>query len=227
MTRILVVDDEMQMRRALRHALAARGYEVMLAATGEEGLDLAASLPPDLVILDLALPGLEGLEVCRELRTFTQVPIVVLSVREGSADKVAALDLGADDYLTKPFDTAELLARIRSHLRRATLAQPTGPTICAGALCLDLERHQAWLDGEEVHLTRTEFALLGYLVGHAGRVVTHGLLLDRVWGGEHGADVSTLRVHMANLRRKIEPDPDRPTLITTEPGVGYRFSLVP
>lgn len=223
--RLLVVDDDIRIRRALQRAIAARGYDVALAATGEEALALASEAPPDMVILDMALPGISGLDVCRELRTWTQIPILVLSVHDGSDDKVAALDEGADDYLTKPFDTPELLARIRSHLRRSTQTAPAPPVVQAGELTIDFAGRTVLRNGEEIRLTPKEFALLQYLVQNAGRVVTHGLLLSRVWGSDYEGDVQTLRVHVANLRRKVERDPDSPTLITTEPGVGYRLRL--
>lgn len=223
--RLLIVDDDVRIRRAVQRAIAARGYDVMLAASGEEALALASESPPDMVILDMSLPGISGLDVCRELRTWTQIPILVLSVNDRSHDKVAALDEGADDYLTKPFDTAELLARIRSHLRRAASAAPPTPIVHAGDVTIDVAGRTVTRDGEEIRLTPIEFALLHYLAQNAGRVVTHGLLLSRVWGTAYESDVQTLRVHVANLRRKIERDPDRPSLITTEPGVGYRFRM--
>lgn len=225
--RILVVDDDSQIRRALRRALEARGYAVELAATGEEALDVAAGHIPDMVILDLSLPGMSGLDVCRELRTWTQAPILVLSIHETSSDKVAALDMGADDYLTKPFDTGELLARIRSHLRRSAQVEVTDPILEIDGLRMDLGGRQVFSDGEEVRLTRTEFEILQCLVRNAGRVVTCGLLLRHVWGPEFEGDVHTLRVHVANLRRKIEPAPDQPARIVTEPGVGYRLRPSP
>jgi two-component system KDP operon response regulator KdpE len=224
----MVVDDDVQIRRALRHALAARGYDVVLAATGEEALDLAASSSPDMVVLDLNLPGMTGMDVCRELRSWSQVPILVLSVQDRPNDKVTALDLGADDYLTKPFDTAELLARIRSHLRRsAQTPQQVEAIMTFGALKIDVARHQVFRDEQEIRLTKTEFALLQYLAQNAGRVVTYSLLLSKVWGSEYEADTQTLRVHIGNLRRKIEADANRPTFILTEPGVGYRFTAAP
>jgi two-component system KDP operon response regulator KdpE len=220
---ILVVDDDMQILRALRHALAARGYEVLLASSGQQALEMAAVQQPNMVILDLTLPDMSGIEVCRELRTWLHVPILVLSVRDRPDDKVTALDTGADDYLTKPFDTSELLARIRSHLRRADQLPVAEPVYELENLRIDISRHQVLREGEEVHLTRTEFALLQYLAQNSGRVVTYGMLLQRVWGPEYETDTQTLRVHIGNLRRKIEPDPDRPRFILTEPGVGYRF----
>jgi len=220
---ILVVDDDVQILRALKHALVARGYEVLVASTGQEALELAAVQLPRMIILDLSLPDMSGLDVCRELRTWLQVPILVLSVKDRPADKVAALDIGADDYLTKPFDTSELLARIRSHLRRAEQLPVAEPVYDLENLKVDIARRQVFRNGEEIHLTRTEFALLQYLLQNAGRVVTYGILLQHVWGPDYETDTQTLRVHIGNLRRKIEPDPDRPRFILTEPGVGYRF----
>lgn len=221
--RILVVDDDVQIRRALRQALAARGYDVLLAASGEEAVDAAVAGQPHMVILDLALPGMSGLDVCRKLRADSDMPILVLSVRERPEDKVGALDLGADDYLTKPFDTGELLARIRSHLRRAAGLNIVEAVFEQEELRVDFGRRTVERQGEEVHLTRTEFSLLQYLVQSRGRVVTYQLLLDHVWGDADEGDVQTLRVHIGNLRRKIEVNPDRPRMILTEAGVGYRF----
>lgn len=227
-TRILVVDDDVQIRRALRQLLAARGYEVDLAATGEEALGMAAASPPGLVVLDLGLPGITGMDVCRELRAWTQVPIIVLSVNDRSVDKVTALDLGADDYLTKPFDTPELLARIRSQLRRVRRDEvPEASRFVLGDLQVDLSARVVTRKGQEVHLTRTEYALLQYLLGKMDRVVTYGLLVTHVWGAQDQADLPTLRTHVANLRRKVESDPEHPTLILTEPGVGYRLVSPP
>lgn len=223
--RILVVDDDVQIRRALFHALSARDYAVDLAASGEEALERAALNTPDMVVLDLAMPGMDGLETCKELRRWSMVPVLVLSVRDGDADKVAALDIGADDYLTKPFNTGELLARIRAHLRRAKQAPPDSESAVyeMDALKVDIPRHQVFLNEEEVKLTKTEFSLLHYLIQNAGRVMTYGMLLMQVWGSDYEGDTQTLRVHVGNLRRKIEPDPGRPHFILTEPGVGYRF----
>lgn len=222
--RILVVDDDVQIRRALRSVLSSRGYEVILAQGGEDALDRAAEYPPDLVILDLAMPQVNGIEVCRKLREWSAAFIIMLTVYDREADKVAALDAGADDYLTKPFSTSELLARIRAHLRRISEA-PKNPAVYeAGELKFDTARHQAFLKGKELKLTKTEYALLQYLMKHAGRVVTYKMLLIYVWGEEYQQDAYTLRVHIGNLRKKIENDPHRPRFILTEPGVGYRFS---
>ena len=207
---VLIIDDEEQIRRALDSVLSARGYQVSLAASGEEGIDAATRMPPDLVVLDLSLPGMSGLEVCRRLRRWYAGPILVLSVRDSDYDKVAALDLGADDYLTKPFSAPELLARVRALLRRAS-AQPEGLSlITAGRLTLDLAKRSVIADGVEVHLTRIEFDILAYLVVNLGRVLTSRSILTHVWGPQYADDVATLRVHVSHLRKKIEPDPSVP-----------------
>ena len=221
--RILVVDDEPQILRSLRTTLASHGYDVQTAATGEEALAAADGRLPDLVVLDLVLPGLSGLEVCRRLRARSSLPILVLSARGDERDKVAALDLGADDYLTKPFGVNELLARIRAALRRAVGARGPSAVVEAGALRVDFDRRQVTLDGAEVRLTPTEFDLLKVLVVNAGRVLTHGYLLRTVWGPEYEGESQLLRVFIGQLRRKVERDPSRPQHILTDPGVGYRF----
>ena len=222
MTRVLVVDDEPQIVRALATNLRARGFEVDLAATGEDGLRLAADRHPDVVILDLGLPGIDGLEVVGGLRGWTNVPIIVLSVREGEADKVAALDAGADDYLTKPFGMNELLARIRAAVRRTTPADEE-PVVETDAFTIDLATKVVTRDGEEVRLTPTEWHLVEVLVRHAGRLVSQKQLLQEVWGPQYGTESAYLRVHMAQVRRKLEPDPARPRHFITERGMGYRF----
>jgi two-component system KDP operon response regulator KdpE len=223
--RILVVDDEPQILRSLRTTLASHGYDVQTAATGEEALAAVEGRLPDLVVLDLVLPGLSGLEVCRRLRARSSLPIVVLSARGDERDKVAALDLGADDYLTKPFGVNELLARIRAALRRAAGARGPSAVVEAGGLRVDFDRRQVTLDAAEVRLTPTEFDLLKALVANAGRVLTHGYLLRTVWGPEYEGESQLLRVFIGQLRRKVERDPSRPRQILTEPGVGYRFRL--
>lgn len=224
MTRILVVDDEPQIRRALRAGLEQNGYHVLVAAGGEEALDQAALHPPEVVILDLAMPGMDGFEVCRQLREWSQAPILVLSVREGEDDKIRALDLGADDYLTKPFSLGELLARLRALLRRSGVGGDAPPPTCVvGELVVDFAHRRVTLAGEEVHLTPIEYDLLRELTQHADRVLTHRQLLTRVWGAEYAEDTHTLRVHIANLRTKIEPDSARPRYLHTEPRIGYRF----
>ncbi|HEU5431970.1 MAG TPA: response regulator [Thermomicrobiales bacterium] len=223
--RILVVDDEPQIRRALRTALTGHGYDVELAETGELALAAIAANPPDLVLLDLVMPGVDGLEVLRETRGWSSVPIVVLSARGQEQDKVQALDLGADDYLTKPFGMAELLARVRAQLRRR--GAPAEPIVTAGDVTIDLARRLVTRNGQEVRLTPTEYDLLRCLAVDAGKVLTHRQLLTRVWG-EHVADNSPeLRVYINYLRRKLEDDPARPQLIVTDPGVGYRLRTNP
>jgi two-component system, OmpR family, KDP operon response regulator KdpE len=223
--RVLVIDDEPQIVRALRVALTANGYEVVSAANGEEALDLAATAPPDAVILDLGLPGLSGAEVCRSLREWTDVPILVLSARAEEREKVAALDLGADDYVTKPFGMDEVLARLRAALRRASAAPPAESIFTAGDLRIDFGRRLVTVAGHEVHLTPTEYSLLKLLATNADRVLTHGMLLRSVWGSEYGEEAHYLRVFVRQLRQKIEPDPARPRYLLTEPGVGYRFRV--
>ena len=222
--RILVVDDEPQIGRLLKTSLGARGYEVAVASDGQAALDLAASWRPDLILLDLGLPIIDGLEVCRQVRAWSQVPIIVLTVRDAEQDKVAALDLGADDYLTKPFGTDELLARIRVALRHAArLSVTEEPVRHFDDLMIDLARRLVVVRGQEVHLTPREYELLRVLVLQAGKVLTHRTLLRAVWGGAYEQDVPTLRVFVTQLRRKIEADPSHPTHILTEPGIGYRF----
>jgi two-component system KDP operon response regulator KdpE len=223
--RILVVDDERQIRRALKEALVEEGYSVVTAESGEEAVRALDLSPPDLIVLDLGLPGLSGLEVCRLARARTQAPLLILSVRATERDKVAALDLGADDYLTKPFGMDELLARVRAHLRRWKATPGTPGPLQAGDLCIDLDARTVTLRGEEVKLTRTEFEILRFLALNASRVVTHGMILQHVWGPAYEEDVQALRVHIAHLRRKIEPDPARPRFLCTEIGIGYRFIL--
>ena len=220
--RVLVVDDEPQIRRALSVNLRARGYDVDQASSGEEALHLAAARHPDVVLLDLGLPGVDGLEVIRGLRGWTNVPIVVLSVREAEADKVAALDLGADDYVTKPFGMDELLARLRAALRRH---QPTAeePVIETPDFRVDLADRRATVCGQEVHLTPTEWGILDVLLRHPGRLVSQRQLLQQVWGPSYERETNYLRVYLAQLRRKLEPDPARPRYLITEPGMGYRF----
>jgi len=222
--RVLVVDDEPQIRRALATNLRARGYTVDLAEDGERALTLAADHHPDLVILDLGLPGLDGIEVVRGLRGWSSVPIVVLSVRDGEHDKVEALDAGADDYVTKPFGMNELLARMRAARRRANVAGED-PVVEATAFSVDLAATQVTRDGHVVPLTPTEWALVEVLARHPGKLVTHRQLLHEVWGPTYDTETNYLRVHFANIRRKLEPDPSRPRHLITEPGMGYRLVL--
>jgi len=221
---VLVIDDEPQILRALRTILTAKKFQVSVARNGEEGLTLAASLLPEVIILDLSLPDMDGVEVCKQLREWTQVPIIVLSVRDSERDKVKALDSGADDYLTKPFGIEELLARIRVALRHSTLAQGSKSTrVKAGSVEIDLVEHIVTRQGLEVKLTATEFKLLAYLAANAGRVLTHQGILAQVWGPADADHVEYLRVYMRQLRKKIEDDPDHPQILVNEPGIGYRF----
>jgi len=223
---VLVIDDEPQILRALRTILGARQFRVSTASRGEEGLALAAAQPPDLVILDLTLPDIDGFKVCARLREWTQVPIIVLSVRDDEGAKVRALDQGADDYLTKPFGIEELLARIRVGLRHAARAQGAPPVIVkAGSLKIDLSQYKVLKGGVEVKLTGTEFKLLAYLIANAGRVLTHRSLLTSVWGPADADHVEYLRVFIRQLRMKLEDNPEEPKYLRTEPGVGYRFDL--
>ena len=220
--RVLVVDDERAIRRFLRASLTAHGYAVFEASAGQEALSAVIGDRPDLIILDLGLPDLNGLEVTRQLREWTRIPIIVLSVREEEATKVAALDVGADDYLTKPFGIAELMARIRVALRHAE--QPAGePVFEVGDLRMDRARRQVLMAGNEIVLTPTEYDLLRVLVQYAGKVLTHRQLLRQVWGMGYELETHLLQVNISNLRRKIEPDPSRPSYIITEVGVGYRL----
>lgn len=221
---ILVIDDEPQILRALRTILTEKNFKVTTAVRGQEGLTLAAANPPDVVILDLGLPDMDGIEVCARLREWTQCPIIVLSVRDAEHDKVAALDRGADDYLTKPFGIEELLARVRVALRHSSRTQGAPPKIIkAGPLAIDLAWHTVTRDDEEVKLTATEFKLLAYLAANRGRVLTHRSILTNVWGPADADHTEYLRVYIRQLRLKLEADPQRPEFIVTEPGVGYRF----
>ena len=222
MTRLLIVEDEPQLRRALGINLRARRYEVVSAADGSTALRAAAAAAPDLVILDLGLPDMDGTEVIAGLRGWTTVPIIVLSARERQGDKVDALDAGADDYLTKPFGMDELLARIRAALRRAQPG-PNTPVLTTASFTLDLGAKRATRDGIEVRLTPTEWHLIEILARNAGRLVTGSQLLREVWGPGRESDTNYLRVYMAQLRRKLEPDPPHPRHIITEPGLGYRL----
>ena len=221
---ILVIDDEPQILRALRTILTARQFRVSTATTGTEGLALAATSQPDLIILDLSLPDMDGMEVCRQLREWTQTPVIVLSVRDSEHDKVAALDHGADDYLTKPFGIDELMARIRVALRHAVQTQTKQKTvITAGPLEIDLAGFTVKRGGEEVKLTATEFKLLAYLAANSGRVLTHRSILTNVWDAADADHVEYLRVFIRQLRKKLEDDPEAPQYILNEPGIGYRF----
>ncbi len=219
---VLVIDDEIQMRRLLRVTLEGNGYRMFEAATGQAGLIEAAQRRPEIVVLDLGLPDMDGLEVLKRLREWTEAPVIVLSVREGEEDKVGALDRGADDYMNKPFSTAELLARLRAARRRA---QPVADTAVfqSGPLEVDLSSRQVRRKGEEIKLTPTEYSLLRLLVRNAGKVVTHRQILKEVWGPTYGEQTHYLRVYVAHLREKLEEDASRPELLLTEPGIGYRL----
>ena len=221
---ILVIDDEPQILRALRTILTEKKFRVTSASRGEEGLALAAAAPPDIVILDLGLPDISGIEVCARLREWTQIPIIILSVRDSEKDKVAALDKGADDYLTKPFSIEELLARVRVALRHSAQVQSKKDTVIrSGELEIDLAAHIVRRGAEEVKLTATEFKLLAYLASNTGRVLTHQSILAHVWDPADADHIEYLRVYMRQLRKKLEADPERPQYILTEPGIGYRF----
>ncbi len=220
--RVLVVDDELQLQRALTTNLKARGYEVDKATTGEGALELAARHHPDAVILDLGLPDIDGIDVVRCLRGWSQVPILVLSARGGEAAKVAALDAGADDYVTKPFGMGELLARLRAALRRAT-GTDEEPVVETPDFIVDLANRRVQRHGESVHLTPTEWHVLEVLVRHPGKLVSQRELLKEVWGPAYEAETNYLRLYLAQLRRKLEPEPGRPRYLLTEPGMGYRF----
>ena len=224
---ILVIDDEPQILRAMRTILTEKQFRVTTASRGEEGLALAATQEPDIVILDLGLPDMDGGEVCARLREWTQCPIIILSVRDSERDKVAALDRGADDYLTKPFGIEELLARVRVALRHAsarTQAQGSqNKVVTAGPISIDLAWHIVKRGEEEIKLTGTEHKLLAYLAANRGRVLTHQSILVHVWGPADADHTEYLRVYMRQLRKKLETDPERPQYILTEPGIGYRF----
>lgn len=222
----LVIDDELQIRRLLRVCLEANGYRVLEASSGQEGITQAAQHPPDVIILDLGLPDMDGLTVLKRLREWSRVPVVVLSVREREEDKVAALDNGADDYVTKPFGKGELLARLRVAQRHA-IPSPRDPIFRSGDLEVDLSARVVKLRGEEAKLTATEYSLLRLLIQHAGKVLTHRQILREVWGPNYVDQTHYLRVYIAHLREKLETDPSKPRLIITEPGVGYRLLAEP
>ena len=222
--RILVIDDELAIRRFLHTVLSSEGFGLHEAENGHSGLAAAAVIRPDVILLDLGLPDLDGIEIIQRIREWSQVPIIVLSVRDRENDKVAALDAGADDYLTKPFGAGELLARIRAALRRS-LRQTPEPVFRSGGLEIDLTRRRVAVNNEEVQLTPTEYDLMRLLVTHAGKVLTHSQILKQIWGIAYLEQPHVLRVNISNLRRKIEDDPSRPRHIITEPGVGYRLRI--
>jgi len=221
--RILVVDDESQIARVLRTSLSSHGYDIRVANDGETALEIMKDWSPDLVITDLAMPNMDGLELCRRVRSKTQIPIIVLSVRGEERTKVKALDAGADDYVTKPFGIEELLARVRAHLRRVQTEESELDPIEAGDFKIDPGARSVLVKDRSVHLTPKEFDLLAYLARHAGKVVTHRALLAAVWGGQSTEQVEYLRVFVAQLRKKLEPLPNSPRYIVTDPWVGYRF----
>jgi two-component system, OmpR family, KDP operon response regulator KdpE len=223
--RIMVVDDEQAIRRFMKVALSSQGYSVFEASTGLEALSTAAGYKPDVIILDLGLPDMDGVDVIRLLRQWTKIPIIILSVRDSENDKVTALDAGADDYLTKPFGTGELLARLRASLRRTDQVQDQ-PVFTSGELMVDLPKRLVTVANREVQLTPTEYNLLKTLIIHAGKVLTHNQLLRDVWGTSYEHEFHILHVNISNLRHKIESDPTRPIYIITEPGVGYRLKII-
>jgi two-component system KDP operon response regulator KdpE len=223
--RMLIIEDEPQMQKFLGASLEAEGYRVIEAGTGKEGIELARTHNPDLFLLDLGLPDVDGMEVTKEIRAFSAKPIIVISARGQEEDKVKALDVGADDYLTKPFGTSELMARIRVALRHASRAKEESnePVLALGDLVIDLDRRRVTSSGNEVHLTPNEYKLFAYLMKHAGKVLTHRQLLKEVWGAAYASQTHYLRVYMVQLRHKLEVDPARPRYLVTEPGVGYRL----
>jgi two-component system, OmpR family, KDP operon response regulator KdpE len=221
---VLVVDDEPQILRVIRASLPLRGYEVITASSGEEALDQIGKQVPDLIILDLVMPEMSGLDVCRRVREFSTVPIIVLSAKGAESDKVSALDLGADDYVTKPFGMDELLARVRAVLRRLAVSESENRVLTVGDVSVDVDERRVVVAEKEVKLTPKEFDVLKYLVSNAGKVVTHRALLQAVWGWQSTDQTEYLRVFINQLRRKIEPNLDHPRYILTEPWVGYRFN---
>ena len=227
MTRVLVVDDEAQILKTLRTNLKARGYEVLTAADGESALAMAARDHPDVVILDLGLPGMDGVEVINGLRGWSEVPIIVLSAREQEGDKVLALDAGADDYVTKPFGMDELLARLRAAVRRGTAATGEQPVVATLHFSIDLSSKKVVVEGEAVRLTPTEWHVVEMLIRNPRKLVSQGQLLKEVWGPKYSEETDYLRVYMAQIRRKLEPDPSHPRYFITEPGMGYRFEPDP
>ena len=222
--RILIVDDEAPIRRYLRTALGAQGFAVYEASDGREAIQSVVAHHPEIIILDLGLPDMDGIEATRRLREWTQIPIIILSVREAENDKIAALDAGADDYLTKPFSAGELMARMRVALRRLS-SQSDEPILQVENLQMDIARRHVTVDGQPITLTPTEYEILRLLMQNAGRVLTHRQLLRQVWGTAYESEMHLLRVNISNLRRKIEQDPSRPHYLMTEPGVGYRLRV--
>jgi two-component system KDP operon response regulator KdpE len=222
-TTVLVIEDDTSLRRALRTSLKARAFEVLESPNAEEGLVLVADDRPDVVLLDLGLPDLDGIETLKRMRSFSDIPVVVLTARDRQQDKIEALDAGADDYVTKPFDVEEVLARVRAVLRRVPQATSTPSVVQVDGLEIDLVRKQVRLHGEVVHLTKTELALLEQLATQPGKLLTHEHLLRQVWGRGYGSESNYLRVYVGQLRRKLGDDAANPRLIVTEPGIGYRW----
>jgi two-component system KDP operon response regulator KdpE len=221
--RILVIDDEFQITRVLKRSLGAHRYDVRTAADGESGMDTFNDFHPDLVITDLSMPGMSGIEVCKSIRRVSEIPIIVLSVKGEERTKVEALDAGADDFVTKPFGMNELIARVRASLRRSPSEAESQTVIALGDFQLDHSKREVSVSGSGVHLTPKEFDLLAYLIEHPDRVITHRALLSKIWGGDYTEQTEYLRVFIGNLRKKIEPVPSKPRYILTEPWVGYRF----
>ncbi len=224
-TTVLIIEDELPIRKFVRATLGAQGFSFLEASTGSEGTSLAASHHPDIILLDLGLPDTDGLSLIKALRTWTAIPILVISARGKEQDKVTALDAGADDYLTKPFGVGELMARLRVALRhsRLTKKEQEAPTFDLGGLRMDFSKHQVYVDKREIHLTPTEYRLLSVMIRHAGKVVTQRQLLMEIWGPGHESQTHYLRIYIHELRQKLEPDPARPRFLITEAGVGYRF----
>ncbi len=225
--RILMVDDEPQIRRVMKTALVANGYEAYEARTGEEALEGLREYNPDLILLDLNMPGIGGMAACRQIRAVSEASIIVLSVRDGEQDKIAALDAGADDYITKPFSVNELLARIRANLRRTPTSADSGPVAISEELSVDFGARQVVVRGQQVRLTPKEFDLLHYFLTNPNKPIAHRKLLQTLWGPDYGDEVEYLRVFVSQLRKKIEANPARPRYIVTEPWVGYRFTTPP
>lgn len=223
-SKIIIIDDEPQIRKLLKMSLQAEAYKIYEAASGREGLMLAASVHPDLVIVDLGLPDMDGKEVVKKLRDWSSVPVIILTAREQEQEKIAALDLGADDYVTKPFGMGELLARLRVCLRRSNSGTEEKQELVCGGIVMQLPQHLVTVDGREVKLTPTEYDLLKVMMKYAGRVLTHKQLLKAVWGSEYDEDLHYIRIYMRQLRRKIEADPARPRYLITETGIGYRLN---
>ncbi|MBF0268215.1 MAG: response regulator transcription factor [Alphaproteobacteria bacterium] len=224
--RIAVIEDDPQLRRFLKTGLEAHGFEVTAVETGREGLAMLVAQPADVLLLDLMLPDADGADLVREIRGWSQVPIIVLSSKSAAQDKIDLLDLGANDYLAKPFDMGELLARIRAALRQGIVAKGSDPVFKSGALRIDLVRHVVTVDGKTIHLSPREFALLRYMAQHADKVITHQMILKEVWGAAHLNDTHYLRVFVGRLRQKLEADPARPRLLVTVSGVGYRLCRI-